>query len=164
MLQATLLIAGAGGALVHAFIGGCTKGWPWRIETALAWLVFWWYGAFCLIGGALHLGDALKAADPVPPHVPFEYAFANFGLAAIAGLAAFLRGGLLVGAVVGLSIFYIGAAVWDAIAITHSSTPVGGQLWYATLADALIPLITISLLFAIVRLRLRGEGPRLARR
>jgi hypothetical protein len=144
MPQLAFLLVGGAGALVHGLLVARPHGQAAGLEIALVWLLVWWYGAFCLVGGVMHLRESL--ASPVPAHVPFEYAFANFGIAAIAFLSVFLRGPLLVAVVVAGGVFYLGAALWDAIAMLRGPRPVSGQLWYALAADLLIPLVTLLLL------------------
>ena len=145
MLQLAFLLIGGAGALAHGLLAARAQGQAAGLEVALVWLLVWWYGAFCLVGGVMHLRESL--ASPVPAHVPFEYAFANFGIAAIAFLTLLQRGGLLTGVVVAGGVFYLGAALWDAIAMARGPRPVSGQLWYALAADLLIPLTTLLLLY-----------------
>ncbi len=148
MLQIIFFGVGVIGALVDAFILRRNQPPMPRLEAALVWLRVWWYGAFCTAGAVMHYGEAMSEAKPNPPHILFEYVFANIGLGVLALLSIAFRGPYLMGAVLACGIFYIGAAIWDVIAMVNMNGPISGGLWLALVFDAGFPLITFVLLAA----------------
>jgi hypothetical protein len=161
MLWIYLLIASVTGGAIHSYaVRRSRRGRT--VELFLVYLLVGYYGLAMILSGAVHLlnprGLAALKGWPVSEPMHSLYAFALFGLAGSALLAAWFRGTYLLAPAISGSMLAFGGAYVHGAEILDRGSFILAKDATELLFDVVVPSTILALAAAYAHQRRGGDG------
>lgn len=140
------------GPVVHLFLSKV----PWTknrvIELFLVWFLFMIVGVSCIWSFMGHVFFANEVAAMIgwPPGSPFQFevGIANLAFGVLGLLCLKFRENFWLATVIGISVFYLGAAYGHIVNIMQTGNMAPGNAGFALYMDIIVPIVLICLILA----------------